>query len=228
MASEYANWAAAYGRNNPNATNEDRRDAYWDWRAKKGRPVAGSPQSAPQAPEESAATPPPAPPEYDPNYRDAAAEAELANIEQKYGTQRVNASTEYNNWLNRTYGAGAVEGYEEGGVKRYRLKQGTDPEQYGGVFAQMRRDREQGLTNRRNTAASTGMLRSGNRIVQEGRVKQGYADRATGIEGDRRDARQAEQTAFSNASVGQQTDRYNALRDAGQRRMNTYRQNWGV
>lgn len=228
MASEYANWAAAYGRKNPKATNEDRRDAYWAWRAKKGRPVPGSPQSAPQAPEQSAATPPPAPPEYDPNYRDATAEAELANIQQRYDTQRVNASNEYNNWLTKTFGAGAVETYDDGGVKRYRLRKGGDPEQYGGVFAQMRRDRERGLTNRRNTAASTGMLRSGNRIVQEGRVKQDYANRATDIEGSRRDARQAEQTAFTNAATGQSTERFNALRDAGQRRMNTYRQNWGV
>jgi hypothetical protein len=228
MASEYTNWAAAYGRKNPNATNEDRRDAYWGWRAKKGRPVPGSPQAAQQAPEQSAAAAPAPPPEYDPNYRDAAAEQDLANVQQKYDTQRVNASTEYSNYLNKTFGAGSVESYDEGGVKRYRLKQGADPEQYGGVFAQMRQDRERGITNRQNSAASSGMLRSGNRIVQEGQVKQDYANRATDIEGGRRDAATGEQTAFSNAATGQQTERYNALRDAGQRRMNTYRQNWGV
>jgi len=225
---EYANWEAAYMRKNPKATNEQRRNAYWTWRGAQGRPVPGSPQaSASAATTEQAAAPAP-PPEYDPNYRDAIAEQDIANIQQKYDTQRVNAANEYSNYLNRTFGAGSVESYDDGGVKRYRLKQGADPEQYGGVFAQMRRDREQGLANRRNAAASSGMLRSGNRIVQEGQVKQDYANRATDIEGARRDAATGEQAAFSNAAIGQQTERYGALREAGQRRMNTYRQNWGV
>jgi len=220
--SEYSNWAAAYMRKNPQATNEQRRQAFRDWRAARSGTAAAAPASEP-----AVAAPAP-PPEYDPNYRDAVAEQDIANIQQKYDTQRVNAANEYSNYLNKTFGAGSVESYDEGGVKRYRLKQGADPEQYGGVFAQMRRDRERGITNRRNAAASSGMLRSGNRIVQEGQVKQDYANRATDIEGARRDAAMGEQTAFSSAATGQQTERYNALREAGQRRMNTYRQNWGV
>lgn len=201
MAIGYKTWLARTGRK-PTAKNA----ALW----KKTHGVAlgkynssGQPtgaQPAPPPPPPPAPAPPPPPPAFDPNFRDAQSIKELSDLASQRDLLKANAT----------------RAYELGIAELDAAKPGIE------------RDRTLGLDSANNNAAARGMFRSGNRIVNRGKVNTEYGDRMAANQ------RQRDSVAFERDRINSQADQdyltgsTGVYSSAGQRRLAEYRRQWGV
>lgn len=201
MAIDYKTWLAKTGRK-PTAQNA----ALWKSTHgvalgkynSSGQPTGAQPPPAPPPP--PAPAPPPAPPAFDPNYRDAQSIKELSDLTAQRDLLKTNAQ--------RAYDLGIAD---------------LDAAKPG-----IERDRTLGLDSANNNAAARGMFRSGNRIVNRGKVDTEYGERMSANQ-RQRDAVSFERDR-TNAQADQDylTGQTGVYASAGQRRLDDYRRQWGV
>lgn len=157
--------------------------------------------AAPAAPEPVAmpAAPPP-PPAFDPNYIDAQGQGDLSNLNATDATTRANAARSYSL-------ATANTAAQRPGIERNRVL---------------------GRDNVQSNAAARGMFRSGNRLVGEGRVDTDAAEQNAALQ--RQDDQSAfeRDAAYSGANNALALGRSGVYAQAGQRRLDQYRTQWGV
>lgn len=149
------------------------------------QPAAPAPAPAPVF------TPPPPAPNWADLLKDtdALGQAGIADNKLKYGGIRDNATASYKQWALQNYGSDAI-----GADGKF------NPNAQGGQVARINRNTTLGVQQRQNNAAARGMMRSGNRVVQEGRVRTEGADQLTDLsnEHDR-------QQLGMNQTIGQAT-----------------------
>jgi len=202
MAIDYKAWLAATGKP-PTEANA----LIW----KKTHGVAlgkynpdGSPRTAaapaPGPGPEAAAPAQPAPrpytpPAFDPNYRDPQGQKLQSLADAKYDTTRANARLAYGTWLNQNFGEGAA-------TFDPNTKQWTyDTSKRGGMFNRIADDERENMRTTLNAAAARGMVRSGNRIENEGKVAAAATNARTDLTNQQQNAFNAMNTAVSDADT---------------------------
>lgn len=231
----FNHWFKAYKRNNPGAKiNETSKKAFWDWRAKKGAPVPGSPQNPTNVAGEKAAEIP----AFDPNGRDSQYAQDMQQMLANYNTSMTDLDSDYQTYLSDTFGANNVQGkVGQGngmslkGVEKQddgSYKYTGDVEKLGGMFANYREDRDEGFRNTLNSSAQRGMLRSGSQFRGNQDTRDAYK-KATDETMTDYGRRQGQYTRGRNDLTSQHTrDQSQALLSNNQRRYEDYRRKHGV
>ena len=167
---------------------------------KPRKPVAAVPPPPPAPEPVAMPTAPPPPPAFDPNYIDAQGQSDLSGLTTSTERRKADASRAYARSL-------AATAAQRPGIERNRVM---------------------GIDHTQSNAAARGMFRSGNRIVGEGRVNTDANEQNAALTRQDTQAFEDSDTETSRANEDYTLGRQGIYSQAGQRRLDQYRQQWGV
>lgn len=185
-----------------------------------------APAAAPEPGYQQPAPAPYTPPAYDPNFKDAQGISEWSATQAKYDTQRLNAQNAYAMYLNQTYGDGAATATKDaaGRITGYNY----DLSKRGGRFLEIDRNEREGREGAVNASAARGMLRSGSRIENEGKVSVAAGEQRTGIQQQQQNAQREMDAAVTSANTDSAMEEQRIGRESNMRNLDEYNRKHGM